>query len=83
MAKLPLLPEAAGHLCVASGSPEQQCNGRAFGPGDMFFSSGEGVSVLLPTVRPIRLRAMRFAVGSGARLPRMLRERARRYRRGG
>jgi hypothetical protein len=58
MAKLPLLPEAAGDLCVASGSPEHQCNGRAFGPSDMLFSSGQSVSGLLSLVRPIRVRAM-------------------------
>jgi hypothetical protein len=58
MAKLPLLPEAAGDLYLASGSPERQCHGRAFGPSDMFFSSGQVISGLLPTVRPIRMRAV-------------------------
>ena len=58
MAKLPLLPKAAGGLCVGNGSPEHQCNGRAVGPSDMLFSSRQGVPGLLPTVRPIRMRAV-------------------------
>jgi hypothetical protein len=58
MAKLSLLPEAAGDPRLAGGSAEQQCSYSAFGPGDMFFSSGQSVSGLLPTVWPIRVRAL-------------------------
>jgi hypothetical protein len=58
MAVLPLLRESVADPRLASGSPEQQCSDSAFGPGDMFFSSRQGGSGLLPAVWAIRLRSL-------------------------
>ena len=79
MADLPLLREAATEPRLGRGPAEHKCGGRAFGPSDMLLSSGQGVSGLLPAVRPLRVRFVRFAVGSGARLPHVFRARARRF----
>src|SRR3989442_11185646 len=77
--ELPLLREAAADPRLARCPAEHKCSGRAFGPSDMLLSSGQGVSGLLPAVRPVRVRAVRLAARSGARLPHLLRARARRY----
>src|SRR5258708_5550523 len=65
MAKLSLLSEVAADPRLADHPPEYQCVPRAFGPSDMLFSSGQGVSGLLPPVRPIRVRVVCCAVGRG------------------
>ncbi len=58
MAVLPLVRESAASLPLARCPAEHKRGRRAFGPSDMFFSSGQGVSGLLPAVRPIRVRAV-------------------------
>jgi hypothetical protein len=58
MAVLPILRESVADLHLARCPAEHKCGDRAFGPSDMFFSSGQGVSGLLSTVRPIRVRAV-------------------------
>src|SRR3984885_4608881 len=83
MAVLPLLRESAADLPLASWPKEQQSSSCGFGPSDVLFSPRQIVSGLLPPMRPIRVCAVRFAVGSGTRLPRALRTRARRFRCGG
>src|SRR5262249_6186251 len=79
MAVLSFVRKSAASLFLAGCPAEHKRGSGAFGPSDMFFSSGEGFPSLLPTVRPIRVRAVRFAVGIGARLPYVLRARARRF----
>jgi hypothetical protein len=58
MGELSLLPEVAADLRLADSPPERQGTDRAFRPSHMFFSSGQSVSGLLSTVRPICVRAL-------------------------
>jgi hypothetical protein len=58
MAVLPILRESVADFQLAHCPAEHKRGDRAFGPSHMFFSSGQGVSGLLSTVRPIRVRAV-------------------------
>jgi hypothetical protein len=58
MAKLSILPEVVADPLLASDAPEQQSSDCPFTPSDMFLSSGQSGSGLLPSLRPIRVRAM-------------------------
>jgi hypothetical protein len=58
MADLPLLRKAAADPRLASSSPDLECSDGSLESSDMFFSSGQGVSGMLPTVRPIHVRAL-------------------------
>ena len=78
MAELPLLREASTVPRLGRDPAKHKCGGRPFRASDLLLSSRQGVSGLLPAVRPLRVRVVRFAVGRGACLPRVLRARARR-----
>lgn len=69
MAALPLLHEAAANPALARDPSEHARGCRDAGVGDVFFPSGQGISGMLPALRPIRVRTVRLAVRGGARLP--------------
>lgn len=58
MAVLPVVRKSGASLRLASRPAEHKCGHRDFGPGDVFFSSGQGVPGLLPAVWPIRVWAL-------------------------
>jgi hypothetical protein len=58
MAVLPFVRESDASLLLADRPAEHKRGRRPFGSSDMFFSSGQGVSGLLPTLWPIRVRPL-------------------------
>jgi hypothetical protein len=55
---VPFLRESAASFRLAHCPSEHKCDRSAFGPSNLFFSSGQSFSGLLPTVWPIRVRVM-------------------------